>query len=147
MVESLREVSPGLWVSDIDSAGILGDDFALVIDCTGKAPPARNKVHARPTGSTGHSWTVEDLDGIVRLVEAHRAAGPVLIHCRRGVSRSVCAAAAVLLATGVCSTVDGALIRTKFRGETPATQSVAGLRRWWRAREERRQMTLPLSAK
>lgn len=134
MQETLREVAPGLWVSDQDSAHALRGDFALVVDCTG---------WARPTGSTGHAWTPEDLDAIVGRVAPFREAGkPVLVHCRRGVSRSACAAAAVILATGEADTVNGALARTTFESKKPSSQSVGGLRKWWKARVAARQVGL-----
>lgn len=134
MQETLREVAPGLWVSDQDSAHALGGDFALVVDCTG---------WARPTGSTGHAWTPEDLDAIVaRVAPLLKAGKPVLIHCRRGVSRSACAAAAVLLADGGAATVRGALAKTTFESKAPSSQSVGGLRKWWKARVAARQVGL-----
>jgi hypothetical protein len=134
MIDTLREVMPGLWVSDLESARTLGEDFALVVDCTG---------WARPTGSTGHTWTPEDLDGIVSRVAPLLESGePVLIHCRRGVSRSACAAAAVLLATGASDSVKGALARTAYEAKKPSSQSVGGLRKWWKARVDARQVGL-----
>ena len=148
MMETLREVSTNLWVSDIESAAIVGDDFALVVDCTGKARIGKNGIHARPTGATGHAWTVKDLDWITDLASTLVKDGrPVLVHCRRGVSRSPCAAAAVLLALGLAKNVDHALSKTKVFDTVPASQSVAGLRKWWKTVQDRRQLALPLSAK
>lgn len=140
MLETLREVSPNIWVSDMESASIVGADFTLVIDCTGKGQHRDNVVHLRPTGSTSHAWTVTDLDAVAQ--HALAAQGPVLVHCRRGVSRSPCAAAAAILALGRAKTVDQALAMTKYQDATPASQSVAGLRKWWKERQPRPQLAL-----
>lgn len=145
MNETLREITPSIWIADAESALALRDEFGLVFDCTGEAPVGGNVHHVRPSGSTGHAWTEDDLDWIVAKAELYLGRGQTLLfHCRRGVSRSPCAAAAVLLATGQARTVDGAVEMTAFPGTSPASQSVAGLRRWWKARQAARQQRLPL---
>lgn len=136
MRETLRQVAANLWVSDLESAAEVGGDFTVVLDCTGKTT-GRNVLESRPTGSTNHTWTVEDLDTLTdragRILEGQ---GTVLIHCRRGVSRSACAAAAVLLAQGKASSVKDALARTAIPGSPPASQSVSGLQKWWAAQNQ-----------
>ena len=142
----LREVLPNLWVSDADSASVISDTFGdidLVLDCTGRDKPRRNLLNVRPTGSTSHSWTVEDLDEIVHLVKAKRQfERKVLIHCQSGRSRSTCAAAAVLLALGLEKTVTRAIDRTKIPGTNVNTQSLGGLKKWWGAKLRERQISL-----
>ena len=136
MAETLREVAPNLWVSDFESAMTVGDEFALVVDCTGTSDYG-NRIPARPTGKTGHTWTVADLERITIKVAARLSAGKtVLVHCRQGRSRSVCAAAAVLLEMGQVETVEEALAQTMLPGSSPASQSVSGLRKWWSARQQ-----------
>ena len=141
--ESLREVRPDLWVSDQESARTIGDDFGCVIDCTGKHWQYPNTVNARPTGATNHTWTVDDLDRIVFIVTRMLEHGPVLIHCRRGVSRSACAAAAVLLALGEAEGVATAIAKTRFEDQKISVNSMAGLKRWWAARQADLQPRLP----
>lgn len=143
-MESLRAITDALWIADAESALALRSEFEIVIDCTGEAPLGGNVYHCRPTGATGHTWTEDDLDWIAQKGALYLGRGKnVLVHCRRGVSRSPCAAAAILLATGQAGSVDAALAMTTLPGTSPATQSVAGLRRWWKAREAARQQTLP----
>lgn len=143
MNETLREITPSIWIADAQSALVLRSDFGAVFDCTGQAPSGTNVHHVRPTGSTGHAWTVDDLDGIVAVAKEYLERSQILLfHCRRGVSRSPCAAAAVLLATGQASTVEQALEITTLPDTMPASHSVAGLRRWWRARQSARQQRL-----
>ena len=134
MQETLREVSKNLWVSDFESARMVEDDFTLVVDCTGRAPDRWNGISIPPTGITNHYWTVEDLNRITIKVSARLRAGkPVLIHCSRGVSRSVTAAAAVLLDLGRAHTVKDALAKTMYPGTKPNAHSIAGLKEWWDA--------------
>ena len=149
MIETLREVVPNLWVSDIESAAVVGEDFDIVIDCTGKGPthgnPKVRTVSRRPSGSGSHAWTVEDLDWITKGTGYHLKAGhKVLIHCRRGVSRSATAAAAVLLKMGLAKNPKDAIRRTSFQGSTPATACVGGLNKWWKELQASRQTKLLL---
>jgi len=142
MMETLREVAPNLWVSDAESASVVGDDYDLVIDCTGNGPTKGNGKTAsmRPEGKTNHAWTPRQLMKIAGGVTKHLANGEtVLIHCQRGVSRSACAAAAVLMYSGQASTVESALMKTAWDGRQPASVTVGSLKRWWKAVEERRQ--------
>lgn len=63
-----------------------------------------------------------DLAAAARAIERLRAFGPVLVCCALGYSRSACAAAAWLLATGREPTVDAALARVR----SARTQAVLG---------------------
>lgn len=120
------------WISDADSADDLEDMMDLVVDCTGVASPAKNKVHIKPTGKNNHTWTITDLDRIVKLVNPYINAGKkVLIHCERGRSRSACAVAAVLLDRGVVHSVDDALIAVTHASKKPNSHTVKSLREWW----------------
>jgi len=132
--KTLRKVSVGLWVSDTQSAEDFSHPYVLLMDCSGKGVKSPRRVSCLPTGSTSHSWTVSDLNKIVARVKAHK--GPVVFHCHRGVSRSTCAAAAVLLDRGEALTVEEALAKTSHKVHTPATQSVSGLQKWWAARQQ-----------
>lgn len=144
MADTLRSPIPRLWLSDAESAGIVRPVVALVVDCTGDAPEGANVIHVTPSGRTNHSWSNADLDRIVAAVaKVHQinnpdSTGKVLIHCRRGVSRSVTAAAAYLLHVGRASSVEDALAKTSLPGYAPASQSVAGLKRWWQERQQGR---------
>jgi len=146
ITETLREVHSDLWVSDQDSAQLMGDDFRCVLDCTGRNYHFPNTVNVVPTGTTNHTWTEDDLDRIVRIAVGMLQHGPVLIHCRRGVSRSACAAAAVILALGEADGIVSALEKTRFEDQKISVHSKAGLRRWWAARQNDLQELLPFGA-
>jgi protein-tyrosine phosphatase len=142
MMETLREVAPNLWVSDRASAAVVGEDYDLVIDCTGNGPTKGNGRTASlcPEGRTNHDWTPRQLMKIAGGVSKHLADGEtVLIHCQRGVSRSSVAAAAVLLRMGVASTVQEALVKTRWDGRQPASVTVGSLKRWWKVYQGQRQ--------
>lgn len=144
-METLREVIPGLWVSDIESARIMGADFDLVIDCTGRGPTRGNgsTVSVTPKGKSNHDWTEKQLtklaEGIAKWIRKDKT---VLIHCQRGVSRSSVVAAAVLLWMGLEITTARAIRRTRWSGRQPANQTVGSLKRWWAARGLQRQQQL-----
>lgn len=151
LVENLREVSKNLWVSDAGSAAAVGDDFSLVIDCTGYGPTRGNgkTVSIPPTGKTNHTWTEGNLTTIASVASMRlEAGGTVLIHCERGASRSVTAAAATLLWMGRARTVSEAVAKTRFSGKHPANKSLGSLQRWWEVRKEAaQQMLFPKSAR
>jgi len=143
--ETLREVSPDLWVSDRVSARMVGEDFALVVDCWGKTKDAPNKMHARPTGKTNHFWTVHDLVEIAKAAKPHLVAGrPVLIHCSRGVSRSTCAAAAVMMILGRVDTIDEGIAKARFDESRINSHSIGSARKFGKKVEARRQLKLRL---
>jgi len=139
ITETLREVAPNLWVSDIQSARTMGDDFDLVVDCTGYGPTAGNgrTLSITPKGRTNHTWAVGDLDLIATVVGLKLEAGKsVLIHCRRGVSRSATAAAAVLLYIGRAKSRKEAweMASSDHKASRFSTKS---LREWWEIEAER----------
>jgi rhodanese-related sulfurtransferase len=143
--ETLREVYPGLWVGDEESAAVIGDDYSLVIDCTGRGPTLGNgrTLPCRPTGNSNHAWSVSDLSTIVGVAGLRiEAGGTVLIHCRRGVSRSATAAAAVLLWLGEAETVNAAIGKAQVEGQRPSSHSVGGLKKWWADWSAKQQPTL-----
>lgn len=121
----------------------IGAQFDDIFDCTveGLAHEHLNKVlHIPPTGTHTHRWEADDLDMIVELAEGCLDQGRrVLIHCGRGVSRSACAAAAVLLHMGKVAEVEEALALVKDATRMPVNTAQASLKRWWK---DRRQMTL-----
>lgn len=136
MPETLRQVHDNLWVSDIDSAEIIGDDVSLVIDCTGVGP-TRGNGRTLSIVADGHRWDAESLTQIANLAGMRlEAGGDVLIHCNRGVSRSVCAAAAVLLWMGSAKSVDEAIDLVRWEDRRPATVTVGSLKRWWDAQKQ-----------
>lgn len=144
MERTLRKVADNLWVADVDSAVEKADKVHLIVDCLGGTTYNGTKakiLRARPTGSTGHAWTPADLDRITNIVLRVWPSHRVLVHCRRGVSRSPVAAAAILLASGRAKTIESALAMTAAPGQRPATQSVAGLKLWW---AEKQQLSLLL---
>ena len=139
MQSTLRKVANNLWVSDVESAIEKANSFAVIIDCLGDTSYGGTKakiLHVRPTGSTGHAWTIEDLNKITRVMSKVWPANRVLIHCRRGASRSPVAAAAALLAAGMAHDPEAALAKTAAPGLRPATQSVSGLLAWWADRQQ-----------
>jgi rhodanese-related sulfurtransferase len=128
-----RQVHPGLYVGSLAARGTTGD-YGLVIDCHGApATPCGCPVAvAIPKGRMAHTWSAADLDSIVSLVvPVLHEGGSVLIHCRRGVSRSATAAAAVLLQLGLADDVDAAVAAVRHPTRRPASASAGSLRSWW----------------
>jgi len=142
-METLRAITDQLWVADQKSAAILGSDFDLTVNCTGELPVARGSymhLDQSPTGKTNHSWTASDLNRIVATVsEVIADGGTVLVFCKRGVSRSATAAAAVLLAAGVVSSIQEAIDLVRAPTRKPANQCIGGLRKWF---DDRKQLSL-----
>ena len=144
---TFRQVATNLWVSDRDHAIQNADNVAVIVDCLGDTHygGTRAKIlRARPTGSTKHRWTVEDLDKITRIVGTIWPAHPVMIHCKRGVSRSACAAAAVLLAAGLVETIEGAMAVVEGPGEEGSRHSMRGVKEGGAARQAAAQQALDM---
>jgi len=138
---TFRQVSEYLWVSDRDSAVRNANNVAVIIDCLGNTTyngtPAKI-LRAQPTGRTRHRWTVADLDkvaGIITQVWEKHPGCRVLVHCKRGVSRSACAAAAILLAAGLVQSLEEAMEAVGVPGEQVSRHSLKGLQEWWAARQ------------
>ncbi len=135
MVANAKEVAKG------------GASFDQILDCTSEGvahthPFGEYVTHTPPTGSNDHNWTSEDLDAIVKKVSQWLEEDQwVLIHCGRGVSRSTCAAAAVLLHLGEAKTVEQAVEMCRDPYRVPVKTALSSLRSWW---NEKRQMELPL---
>ena len=144
MQSTFRRVANNLWVSDVESAVKHANEVAIIVDCLGDTTYGGTKakiLHLKPSGRGSHSWTVADLDRLTSVVGKYWPAYRVMIHCRRGVSRSPVAAAALLLATGAAVTPQQALRLTASSLGAPSTQSVSGLLAW---DEQRRQRQLAL---
>ena len=128
--------------AEVAQVGVAFDD---IVDCTTEGVqhlwmPA--VLHCPPTGKNDHNWTVEDLDTIVELVKGCLDQDrKVLIHCGRGVSRSTCAAAAVLLYLGKAQSVEEAVALTRHPERAPVKTALASLEAWWLTR---RNPKLPL---
>lgn len=132
MKETLRQVGKNLWVADLDSAVTVQDSFGLIIDCEGGGS-CKNSLVMSPTGKTSHSWTARDLNQIISFaLPALRNGKQVLLHCHRGVSRSACAAAAILIATGEAEILEDALAKVATSGRGPAVVTVSSLKGWFR---------------
>ncbi len=103
---------------------------ALVIDCIGEGPLAGFRtVTCRPSVGT-HGWTVEDLDRVVALgLPVLRAGGNVVVHCESGRSRSVAAAAALLVAAGSHGP-EAAYEAAKCRGGSRSRKAREGYAAW-----------------
>ena len=131
-----------LFICDQKEVVHFGGQFDDIIDCTtdGVTHAFTSKVcHVPPSGKNDHNWTVEDLDIITELVAGSLARGRrVLIHCGRGVSRSSCAAAAVLLHLGKSRTIEGAVGKARHPEREPVKTAVAGLKGWWASRQQGR---------
>jgi protein-tyrosine phosphatase len=118
----------------------IGGAFDDIFDCTveGESHEHQAKVlHVPPTDTHSHRWTEDDLDVISELVmgclEQDRR---VLIHCGRGVSRSTCAAAAVLLSMGRATEVEQAVEMVRDSKRAPVNTALASLKRWWANRRQ-----------
>jgi len=135
--ETLREVSPNLWVSDLSSASVLRPDFDLTIQCVPDPLPSCRGDHRVivPSGGSPHSWSFRDLERITCLVRGALNLGKsVLIFCNRGQSRSASAAAAVLLDIGLCTAPDEAMKKVSSKRGRPAKASLDSVVRWWKAK-------------
>jgi hypothetical protein len=131
-----------LWVSDCDTAAQTCGDYDLVIDCIDHSYNCDHKIVITPSGKTNHSWTIADLNKIITAaLPVMKDGGKVLIHCRRGVSRSAVGAAAILLGSGRSQSVKMALLKSCVDGE-PNSQSVKGLSDWLKLRESKAQPSL-----
>ena len=104
-------VADNVWLGRTPTERELASSpFAAVVDLTAELPVA-------PAGRTLAVFPVLDLTTPSRetlaaaasAIERLRADGPVLVCCALGYSRSACAVAAWLLATGRAKTVDAAL--------------------------------------
>ena len=129
----LDEVAPGLWVGP-QSARALQHLFVLVVDCRGSEAVAGDRVFVPRSGKKGNLWEPADFDEMVEVVTSALGHGPVLIHCRVGRSRSVTAAAAVLLATGRASDPDEAYAMVQLRKGGVGELTRRCLLRWWKER-------------
>lgn len=108
-------VGDGVWVGRSPSLrDARAGRFAGVVDLTAELPTARGtwSVAVVPVlDLTAPSTSA--LAEAARSIERLRARGPVLVCCALGFSRSACAAAAWLLATGRAESVDAALARVR----------------------------------
>ncbi|MCC7215256.1 MAG: phosphatase PAP2/dual specificity phosphatase family protein [Burkholderiales bacterium] len=108
-------VGDGVWVGRSPSArDARAARFAGVVDLAAELPTARGawSVDAVPVLDLT-APTPSALADAAHAIERARARGPVLVCCALGFSRSACAAAAWLLATGRASSVDAALARVR----------------------------------
>jgi len=122
-------------VSSGEEAANSLDQFGLIIDCAGVVPDHPKKVVIKPTGKTNHTWSVENLDRIVSLIDKKwREGDDVLVCCARGVSRSVTAAAAYLLFVGEATTIQSAIDTCRNPTRKPSSHSIRGLKLWWHER-------------
>lgn len=138
----MRQPTPeiDLYVASKVAVPANGGDVDIIIDCTPEGPThqwAAKVRHVAPQGDNGHQWTRDDLDRIVGLAMNALGQGQsVLIHCNRGVSRSTCAAAAVLLAMGVTRSVNEAVTLCRHHERAPVKTAQASLCRWWDAHRQ-----------
>lgn len=141
---NLREVGPNLYVgaelSPTAVARVPGRIFTVVFDLYGDAGPpswraARERtyrllpdVRRRPF-LDGDVFPDGLLDEINDAVARARRAGPVLIHCQAGLSRSASAAYAILRVQDGLSH-DAALARVKAHRDFPRRATLHSARTW-----------------
>jgi hypothetical protein len=109
----------------------------LVVACIDDARPHPHvTTFVRAPALGRRQWSVDDLDAITRCaMPVLRAGRPVAVHCRNGVSRSVTAAAAILVRLGSHSPADAL---AACRGHRPPSPTAVGSYwRWARAQGER----------
>jgi protein-tyrosine phosphatase len=104
------EVGPGLWLGRRCSADELPNGTQLVADLTCEFSEPRSVVHGRTY------ICVPTLDAAAPPAEPFRSLvqsivecdGPVYVHCALGHGRSATVVAAVMVARGMCATIDEA---------------------------------------
>lgn len=108
-------VGDGVWIGRSPSAReARAARFAGVVDLAAELPTAQGawSVHAVPVLDLT-APPPPALAQAAEAIERLRQRGPVLVCCALGFSRSACAAAAWLLATGRAASVDAALARVR----------------------------------
>ena len=105
------EVAPGVWIGRIPSRHDLDVGyFVTVLDLAAELPRLGDarRYHALPVLDLT-TPPPETLSRAAEIIERSRAAGPVLVCCALGYSRSAAAVATWALRSRVCSTVDAAV--------------------------------------
>jgi protein-tyrosine phosphatase len=104
-------VADGVWLGRTPTARELaGSPFVALVDLTAELPISRaDRALAVIPVLDLTPPSRESLASAAAAIEQFRAGGPVLVCCALGYSRSACAVAAWLLATGRATTVDAAL--------------------------------------
>jgi protein-tyrosine phosphatase len=136
------QIQPGVWIGRRPLLGDLPGDVQLIVDCTAEfrlAPgisPDRQYVNLP---MLDHS--VPTLAAFGQLIESLSTRPETMyIHCAQGHGRSALVAAAVLLARGDATSIDGAMeqIRcVRSRVKLGVTQR-ALLEAWWSQAQSRR---------
>jgi rhodanese-related sulfurtransferase len=106
----------------------------LVIACIDTPPLPEVPTFTQTPALGRRQWSAEDLDAIHRqAVPALRARRNVVVHCQNGVSRSVPAAAAILVALGTHTPAEA--IAACGRCRPPSPTVVGSYWAWVHARE------------
>ncbi|MFO1325212.1 MAG: phosphatase PAP2/dual specificity phosphatase family protein [Burkholderiales bacterium] len=108
-------IGDDVWIGRMPTARDAADRrFAGVVDLAAELPLAPGIAHRAVVPVLDLTAPgPQQLATAAAAIERLRAHGPVLVCCALGYSRSACAAAAWLLATGRVSNVDAALVRIR----------------------------------
>ena len=108
-------VCDGVWIGRIPTSRDLHDSsFAGVVDLAAELGGARGKHELAVVPLLDLTTPApQALADVATAIERLRARGPVLVCCALGYSRSACAVAAWLLATGRAATVETALAQVR----------------------------------
>jgi hypothetical protein len=106
----------------------------IVIACIDVAPHPEVTTFTRTPALGRRQWSADDLDAISRRAVPYlRARRHVVVHCKNGFSRSVTAAAAILMTLGTHTPADA--IAACRRHRAPSPTAVGSYWAWVHARE------------
>ena len=93
---NLREVASGLYVGALESPEHQDSRWYAVVNFSGGRSQPNTKIYKTFAFGDGGGFPPGSLDALLEILR--HADGPVLIHCHAGLSRSVSAAYAMLVA-------------------------------------------------